>query len=444
MPVDPRLVELIKHPDPAKRKAAVQALAKTKDLDALGALETAADYDKDPEIRALAEKAIQYVQRNNNTDRTAEPPQVTEQRPAITHAPPTPIVEDKPAPAFELSPLVTLTPQQERMAHNALSDAIEMHTRGMMDRSAKALVQAFKINPNFDRDAYARSAVTTITGLPADEAIMAIRSGQILTQYKPTKNPKRIDGKTGSGKRGYEADTTPDEKKPEKPVGFGTALVDTLIYAALATIMSIGLNFFLVNVVFSLMPPDIRASINPDTGLTYQQTIDQLSIVLTDSLLVTAVSAFLSTLISSLIYTGIIHMAAKIMGGDGTYSMMLHRLAYFYLLITFLSVSGVALILYLLFNSLSDPANLQNAPTYFTIFQIGAIALGIYSLWGLAARIGKNYDFGAARGCVTIILSTILLIVLSCGLIYLLANLAGTDLLSFAEQLQSLSGGASF
>ena len=76
-------IDQLSSPDPAQRKQAIVALAKTKDHSVLQALADVYHNDPVPEIRELALKAGRYVQQ-------------TTQSTTAQHQPPTPITSARP------------------------------------------------------------------------------------------------------------------------------------------------------------------------------------------------------------------------------------------------------------------------------------------------------------------------------------------------------------
>ena len=72
--VDRKLTDQLDSPLPEKRKAAIQQLARTKDMEAIRYLEAAERLDADATVRELAVKAAAYIKRQNQaTEQSAAP-----------------------------------------------------------------------------------------------------------------------------------------------------------------------------------------------------------------------------------------------------------------------------------------------------------------------------------------------------------------------------------
>lgn len=412
MPVDPRFSDLVKNPDREKRKAAIQALARTKDRDAIPYLEHIEDFDTDAELRDLAKKAITYIDRNNPENFRAVPEQ--DDKP---HASPI-MPETRSAPdagstpdAVQLTPFSperTISPREEKLARSVLEGAVSNNMQGKKLLAAKAIVQAFKINPNLARDSYAISIIRDVTQDYSNDAIEMAKNGTLIDLY----DPKKTKGKRGAGGGDGGAVVADDDQEPSST----GALADLLIYTIISTLVGIGIQLYLVFVYFPNLPTFIQSAFNSGDGLTFQQALAQvqaLNLGDTNNLILGGISAALSTLLSQLIYCFAINWAAnQFLGGDGTFNGVLQRLSN--LGSIFNIVLGVVVI-----GAMALTQNSTSPDQFVSVFNLTGIALLVLSfvyLIALAWQIGKNYRFGAFKGCLSVIVGGVLLFAIACFL----------------------------
>ncbi len=408
---DPRLLDMLKNPDAAKRKAAIQALARGKDPEVIPYLERVADYDEDDSIRDIAEKAIVYINRNN-PDNTTRPALEPKRQPSSASSPVS--SSDSYAEEIPMGNAPTMvSPAEEERARRLLSNALDLNMRDQNAKATKAVIEAFKANPNLKDDAYARGVASTTTGLHVAEAVARVLDGSAASLFDPKKPVK--------GKRGGDSavgdlptrDSDGREAGEEKEATFGGAMVDTLIYGIISAIITGGSWLVFLYVLLPSLPPDLmNRQMSPELNITFGQYINILSAGTTESILLSSLGTLISTILSTIFYAGIIHwVATSFLSGEGSFSAMLQRMSVFYTIYTIIATIAIAIAVFLLFN-----ANADTAQIILSGAGIFAIGFSIYSIWGLSVRIGKTYDFGTGKGCLSIIISIIVLTVLSCVL----------------------------
>ncbi|MBK9125592.1 MAG: hypothetical protein IPM16_21040 [Chloroflexi bacterium] len=406
--VDRRLIDALDSAQPERRKAAIQQLARTKDIEALRYLEAVERADNDGSVRDLARKAIVYIKRNNPGE--AESPAAEVKRGAQPGyasgsilaeyanrpAEPEPVEaeqEDAP-PQPRPRSLHEVTESRQRAARGAMEMAGRASFDGLNARAAKYLVEAFKLNPNLQYDAYAVGLAATISGLYKDDAVKAVQDGSILELF---------DKKEFKAKAKREIENEARDDAP--PAGWGTALIDLLLYGLI--------NAVIVGVSFAAFIALVTNIINSDPQLQAQMAqasaqatgiINQLiaaGVVLT---LLYALIYGLIAIVLLLLQSFFIHVAARmILGGDGTLANLIHKTALFLGIMT--ALVFVAQIGGFLLPLVTEPA-----------IGIGIYAVSFFlSLWtlmGYSSRIGRTYDFGAGRGCAAIFLANIFFIIL--------------------------------
>lgn len=443
---DPRLYDQLKNPDAARRAAAVKELARSKDPEAIPYLERTADYDDDSNVRDLAEKAIIYIKRNSGGNEAPV-------------APSSPIMPEKPAspigdavvgaaPSMNL-PSKVVTARDEERSKRLLTDAVGFNMKGNDLKAVQAVTEAFKINPNLKNDKYAYGVISSVTGMYGEEAIRAVMDGSLLAATvaasKGAGKAKRGGGGSGKAKRDGSDDGISDAQvgTGSKDISLGGAMVDLLIYGLVNAVL-IGVTVFLaVYLLLANLPPEaLSQPLSPGTpptpGIPY--TVGDLVDIITVSGtgLIILYSAFygISQIIGLLIQVGSSHwVAMTFFSGDGRFSELLHRLAGFYTIVVpvlFLVQISASIAPIYIFSSSND---LDTANLVGSILGILSLALSIYTLWGTATRIGRTYDFGAGSGCLTMVVSTIVLAVLCFGLTFGLAYLLSSSMGSFAAAL---------
>jgi len=411
---DPRLLDLLKNPDAAKRKAAIQALARSKDPEAIAYLERVADYDEDDSIRDIAEKAIVYIKRNN-PDNTTLPAMETKRQSA-------PVEESVDSSNDDQSmggAVVIVHPAEEERSRRLLSSALDLNMRGQNAKATKAVIEAFKANPNLKNDAYARGVASTATGLHVAEAVAKVMDGSAAELYEPKKKgakPKRDDGGGAIGDLPTR-DSDGREAGEETEATFGGAMVDTLIYGIVSALITGGSWLLFLYVLLPGLPPDLRnTQMSPELNITLGQYINILSTGTTESILLSSLVTLVSAVLSTMFYAGVVHwIATSFLSGEGSFSAMLQRYAVFCTIITIVSAIFVIISGVLFFNVLSN-SDVNSLSILTSGFGIVGFAISIYSIWGLSVRIGRTYAFGTGKGCLSILISGIAIMILSCVL----------------------------
>lgn len=454
---DPRLYDQLKNPDSARRAAAVKELARSKDPEAIPYLERTADHDDDSNVRDLAEKAIIYIKRNSGGNEAPV-------------APISPITPEKPAspigdavvgaaPVINQPPKIVTAKDEER-SKRMLTDAITYNMKGNDLRAIQMISEAFKINPNLKNDKYAYGVISSITGMYGEEAIRAITDGSLLAATvaanKTSGKAKRGGGSNG-GDGGKAKRDTSDFSSGEsrisnvqtstasgiKDVSLGGALLDLLIYGLVNGVL-FGVTVFLAAyLLLSNLPPEVLSQplvpgTPPTPGIpyTFGELVDFFTVAGAGLIILYSIFYAVSQIITLLIQVGSSHwVAMTFFSGDGTFSELLHRLSGFYTIlvpILFLVQIGGSVAPLYIFSTTND---LNTASGVSSILGILSLALSIYALWGTATCIGRTYDFGAGSGCLTMIVSTIVLAVLCFGLTFGLAYLLSSSLGSFAAAM---------
>jgi hypothetical protein len=156
------------------------------------------------------------------------------------------------------------------------------------------------------------------------------------------------------------------------------------------------------------LPPELETAQATFTGVTF------------GSLLPIGVISGLSAVFSLLLQTILIHFLAKLLGGTGTWRHLIKVLLGFYNkwfpILFFFSYVTIA---FMFFSHFS--------PVIFC-FIIVLVILVLYVSGKTSGKIGEAYDFGGAMGCVTLVLSGLVIFAINAVLGYVLGQAFGLAL----------------
>jgi hypothetical protein len=159
----------LKHTDPDQRIAAIKAVAKAKDRDALITLARMSKDDRSAEVRDLAQKAGAYILKETGGLREhATPPKKGASAKSSAAPPPMPL-DDKGKPKR-----IPVSEQQERQGQKLMDDAFTFNVNGDPSKAMKSLMRALLTNPNLRDEAYFVSLAETITGEQGEAAIQKL------------------------------------------------------------------------------------------------------------------------------------------------------------------------------------------------------------------------------------------------------------------------------
>jgi hypothetical protein len=133
-----------------------------------------------------------------------------------------------------------------------------------------------------------------------------------------------------------------------------------------------------------------------------------------------AIVSGISSVISLLLQTVIIHFLAQMLGGVGTWQHLLDVLVSFF--------NKWYLILYVVLSITVGVAFLSLFSPILLCFLIVLVILFFYILIQTSGKIGVAYDFGAAKGFVTLLLSGIVVLLITFVINYVLVQSLGLTL----------------
>ena len=433
-----QLIRQLDDADPARRKQAVIALGKSRDVNALKPLANVYRSDPEPEIRELARKAGVYIKQHA---------EVIPDVPATTPPMPKPAApvgesytqrkmremeEAKRAaelaqePRFETQEADTRRPIRGReyqvpkeareRAAKAVDAALSYNLAGDDAKAMKNLTEAISLNPNLINDAYFNSITAGVTGLDGDAAMDMILDRGKRKEFEVT------------------AKNVTKQAKIDKHMEVATK-------SSWTDVMWEGVIYTLIVII----GPVLAGLVATQTAMNYfnaiagsaQVTIEpSIATELQSSLMaITAATLIPVGIISGIIGGGglllelvLVHfLAVSVFRGHGTIQHLLSTLLGFYnrwlpvmFLIQYLMTA-------IFFVSAGSPI------TY--CFTIILVILTLYVLGKTSGKIGEAYDFGGMKGCLAYNLSNVVVLGAITAVMYLLFNALGSAMVQSLFQL---------
>jgi hypothetical protein len=366
MPVDKKLVKQLKDQDPQVRRKAIVALANSADPDAVAALADVARSDAEPKLRALAERAQNHIQ-----EQQAKAEQAAAQ------------------PEAQLAELVQrpVTEKDIARAKSYMSESLDYYINKDLARASASALKALKANPNLKTDHYFLGMIGNIFNTSQDEALaMLLNTDQRKAFAK--------DDKKNQIKRKKDAHYAETAK-----IGWASVWFDLGVFTTVITLITFLMPLVVVQMITRAIEYDAQqladksanaeAFISPGVA-KFTETLGLISI---PSLLIASVIIGVATAISVLIYGAVIHLiASRLLGGKGTMSYMMCQILPFlswrYLFIFIWWTIGMGLIAI-------------GAGIIGLICMAPMSLMGLYILFNISGKIGKAYDFGLVRGCLS-------------------------------------------
>jgi hypothetical protein len=308
-------------------------------------------------------------------------------------APPKP---DEPQPFIKGSSIVkgrkyNVSKDDEERARGYVNAALSMNLNGDNAKAMKNLTQAISLNPNLINDGFFSNVAASVTGLDGDAAAEMIinRNQRKAFTEKATKQQKnqRVEKHLSEAKTSTGAD-----------VGFGLG-----IYALISTIGPLFAVLVLKETLKNFLNDFVKNSHQLPAQL--QDTQILFNSVAAISPLPIAIVSGITSVLSLLLQTAIIHFLAKMLGGVGTWSHLLNVLVSFF--------NKWYLILYVVFAATIGITFLSLFSPILLCFLIVMVILFFYILVQTAGKIGIAYDFGAAKGFVTLLISGIVVLLIT-------------------------------
>ncbi len=420
--------------DPELRREAVLALGRSKDPAALRYLAAIFRTDPEPELRELARKAGVYIQQQQNSpaERTAPPPpappsasdSALRRRSVIreigvdsesvaapqARAPergvpvilpvdePDDLPEDDPAPE-KINPGPVrgradhVTKANPASARKLVDSAMTLSMNGDNAKALKSLTQALRTDPNLINDNYFNSMAATVTGKDGDAAIQVIVDGDQRSAAIKEANQEKRQRRTEKHMETVKTSTG-------RSVGF-----EMLIYLLTVIIGPVLVQLVFIQSALRFLEQFVGvtgdATTEAEIAAALREGAELLSLGGVTAYLITALISAAIGLIGFLIQAGVIHYAARLLGGHGTFNHLLATLLAFYnkwLPIFFVFLCLVTGLFFVVFPS-----------PVLICFTLPLFGLIFYITFKTFGKIGEAYDIGLPMGCVAYLIASIVL-----------------------------------
>ena len=313
-------------------------------------------------------------------------------------APPKP---DEPQPLVKGSSIVkgrkyNVSKPDEDRAHSYVNAALSFNLEGDNAKAMKNLTQAISINPNLINDAFFSNVAAAVTGLEGDAAAQMIIDRNERKRFTDDASRKQKD-------RRVEKHLTEAEKSGWADVGFeiGFFVFVVIVGTIVATLVANeALKQLLVN--FTQISKDTPQLLDAQASL---------SNVTLATILPSSIVSGIVTVATLLFQTVLIHFLSKMMGGNGTWRHLVQVLLSFYNRWTWLIFVVLCISIFLGIATFSPVAL---CPV------IILLILTLYVAGQTSSKVGEAYDFGGAKGCVTVILSSIVIILINLLVFYVM------------------------
>lgn len=438
------LLRQLQDPNPEARRHAILALGKSKNPDALKPLAVVVIGDPEPELRELARKAGQYIRQQTQQ----------QTRPHVSHVSPFTISPDEaeydPKPEyFQVQPLVPEPePEQEPLIQDSISDVLVLdETRtsvtfteptqnnlvmrgrqydiprtdrerakqyldaamsyalaGDNAKSLKNLTSALGLNPNLLNDPYFNNVATTVTGLDGDAAAQLIIDRNERQRF------------TETAQRAQKSKRVEEHLNTAKQATWTDVWFEVIIYSLIVIIGPVLAALVTVESARNLLGSFAEVSADLPEQLQNAQVLSEAFSL--NSLLPIGVVSGISGVVSLLFQTVLIHFSAGMMGGAGTWRHLIRLLLGFY-------NKWLPILFFILYITIAVAFASALSPIMLC-FVLVLFGLSLYISIKTASKIGEAYDFGTGKGCLSLLVSLIIIGIINAGISYLMAQSLGT------------------
>jgi len=433
------LLRQLQDPNPETRRRAILALGKSKSPDALKPLAAVVVGDPEPELRELARKAGQYIrqQTQQQTRPHASPftvsPDEAEYDPEPEYFQVQPIVPEQEAPQEdqidnllaldETNTKVTFTePTQNNLvmrgrqydvsradrerAKQYLDAAMSYALAGDNAKALKSLTSALSLNPNLLNDPYFNNVATTVTGLDGDAAAQVIIDRNERQRF------------TETAQRAQKSKREAEHLNTAKQATWTDVWFEVVIYSLIVIIGPVLAALVTVESARNLLGSFTEVSADLPEQLQNAQVISQAFSL--SSLLPIGIVSGISGVISLLFQTVLIHFSAGMMGGTGTWRHLIRLLLGFY-------NKWLPILFFILYITIAVAFASALSPIILC-FVIVLFGLSLYISVKTASKIGEAYDFGTGKGCLSLLISLLIIGIINAGISYVLAQSLDTAL----------------
>lgn len=415
--VDSALIIQLQSMNATQRKNAVMALARLKDRSAIPHLTRTAENDTEDELRELARKAIAYIERHAPPETVKpfmdmEEDEEEESAAAEVYQSPVapPIFADEEEDEDEAKQKARERENRE-WGERYIDSAWQAHYTGDDHSAESYLRKAFERAPQLANSDNAREAASKILNMNPDRAVATLTKPK-TESARPATIGRRLSAITSS---------VPDNRSIDEieDGSMKTLLLDLGMFFAITLVVNLLMTLFGTQLLQSLAgyldpnDPEYAASYAILMGIAQYDA---------GQLIVYALGNSLLALVQTLIMWVAIHIiATTIVGGNSTFPRLVRKTHLLFALYSPLMLV-VMVMAFLLTSVLQEIALLP------TILVLGIVG----STFALAWQIGSAYRFDVARGCLTMILTTVAFVCCSISIAVTLMS-SNVDMTAFME-----------
>lgn len=376
MAVDAKLLKQLKDKDPTVRRKVIVALANYKD-DISGALDVLADVarsDGDEKLRNLATRAQTHLKEQMERQQPASTPEAQPSHDADT---------------------VKVSEKDQARGKAATEEALSYYIAKDLSKATLALMKALKANPNLKSDSYFLSLAGDVLNADHDEAIKILqdssRRGEYVNSSRKTMKQKKKD-------QHY-------SKTDELP--WSAVWFDLGVFAAVTAVISFLTPLVTAQMITRMIAYQMGLSpekLAEESVLVSREVSDLVAAINTVNLpilLAVALGTAAAAVVSMLVQGGIVHVVAtKLLRGVGTMRYTMCQILPFYSMTT-----GIVFIWWCVAMGIMA----AGAGMIGMLCMAPMALVTLFRFLKLAGKVGGAYDFGTGKGCLSIILASIIL-----------------------------------
>lgn len=387
-------ISQLKSPNPKTRFEAVKQAARARDESALRTLSIMAASDPDPQVRAAAAKAEQYIR----------------QRAVVPAAGPAGNAHSAALAADDAAADKPKRKQREASeadiarARGYVETALTCQTNNERAKALKAMSRALELHPGIINDNYFRSVLDEITGLSGADSLALLTDSseqrRIAATEAQLKKEKKAQGHLGEVQK-----TT-----------WASASMDLIIYTMILIFGGLILVIAFSQTAASIRPAwqeaqrtynealargeTARPPERPSEALEIADQITAMNIGLPHAIVFGLVLG-VSGVIGVLLQLAATHVVARfVFGGNGTLPYLIYRVVSFY-------NSRLPIVMFLLIVAV---VALVSGTSGLYLALMGVLTIfSVYMSFTVLSRIGQAYDFGLVRGCLAWSIGSVLL-----------------------------------
>ena len=378
----------LRHRDPAQRRKAIKAAARSKDHSALKQLAKMAGDDPQPEIRELARKAGLYIRQQHGELEAAPTSDANSGK------------DGKP-------PEIPVSDKQAAEAREHTNAALTYQMNDDKARACKELRQALALNPNLRHDAYFVSLSEAVVGAQGDAAFQQLTDDNSLSDLARSQAEARRQREMQA-----HLERVQNAQWNSAIFDLGLFFLMAAIGAALLTFLAVQSAQSLVNQYDERLAAWTNAEVDEETGepiepmevdadfLAFSRELGELPFVhaIRNGLLV-GVLASASLLVWGALAHGI---AGSVLRGTGTLPYLMHR---------WTSMLNMRLLAAFVLGGIGIVAIFSLGGGTAVLVMAGVLGLiALLTLFTMLSLVAQSYNVSVVKGLVAVLVGGLVVI----------------------------------